>query len=172
MSESSQTLAERLADLQERNEQPQGIPEEEAKKTFLELLELGNTPPQAAKKVGRTATWFKRRRAPEGVNYDAEFAAEYRRIMDADGPYRENLVWNARTWLVEAAAGGDVRAIEKLLMAYDTEYAFMRAPQLQGNMNVENLMIVMKDLPTPLLEQAREALMAKQRKELPVIDAT
>jgi hypothetical protein len=64
-----------------------------------------------------------------------------------------------------------VRAIEKILMAYDPDFQFLRPVAASGDINVENLVQIMPGIPTELLLQMREALRAGQTPELPVIDA-
>jgi hypothetical protein len=145
--------------------------ETDLKAHFLDLVEEGEMPDRAAERLGKTGSWFRRRRSAKSVHYDPEFAAAYDEIMRPDGAHREALVSTARSALVEAAKGGNVRAIEKILMAYDSDFTFLRPAQFGGDLNVENLMIVMKDLPTEVLQQARDALLAKKQGELPVIDA-
>ena len=166
-------LAERLEALASRNDQPieRTYSDEEAKAEFLELLSQGVTPPKAAQMVGRTATWFRRRRNPEGAHFDEGFRDAYERIMAPDGENRAAIVEDARTALIEAAKAGNVRAIEKLLMAFDPEFSFLRPAQFQGDVNIERLQVLMPNLPTELLMQMREALVAQKAAELPVIDA-
>ncbi len=73
--------------------------------------------------------------------------------------------------LISAAQSGNVRAIEKVLMAYHARYQFLRPVNFQGEVNIENFIQLMPGVPTELLQQMREALLAERRKELPVIDA-
>ena len=168
-------LAERLEALAERNSEPLApqtydLTDEEAKAHFLELLSLGNPPPMAAEKAQRTATWFRRRRNPEGRTYDAEFAAKYDEIMAPEGEHREALIQNARAALIEAAKAGNVRAIEKILMAYDPDFAFMRPAAFTGDVNIDKLIQIMPGIPTELLQQMREELVRAKQAELPVIE--
>lgn len=164
-------LAERLEALASRNENPP-VPDDEESlmRAFCDLLREGFTPPQAAERLGKSGSWFRRRRNPQGTNYNEGFAREFEEIMAPDGEHREALVDSARDALLEAAKGGNVRAIEKILMAYDPDFQFLRPPQFAGDVNIDKLMIVMKDLPTEILQQAKEAILARQR-ELPAIDA-
>ena len=164
-------LAERLHDLKERNAAPlePTYTDEEAKEAFLGLLAEGWPPPQAAAKAQRTATWFRRRRSEGAFNYDAAFAERYEEVMHPEGEHRAALVENARAALIEAAKSGNVRAIEKILMAYDADFHFLRPAAFQGDVNIENFVQLMPGIPTELLLQMREALV--KAKELPVIDA-
>ena len=174
-------LAERLSDLASRNAQPiadvviEGLGEvwndEDRKDAYLFLLAEGFMPPQAAKKLGTTGTYMRRFRNPVSQKYDKGFAQRFDEIMAPDGEHRTIVAQNTRTAMYEAALGGNVRAQEKILMAYDPEWSFLRPAAVQGDVNVENLMIVMKDLPTEIIQQARDALAAKMQRELPVIDA-
>jgi hypothetical protein len=163
-------LAERLAALSSRNDEPleRDYSDEEAKEAFLELLAEGFTPPKAAKMVGRTATWFRRRRNPEGAHFDPEFRDAYERVMAPDGENRAAIVEDARTALIEEAKRGNVRAIEKLLMAFDPEFSFMRPAQFQGDLNIERFQVLLPQIPTELLLQMKEALQRGQQPELGV----
>jgi hypothetical protein len=168
-------LAERLQALQELNEAPlpHEIPkysDQELKERFEDLLAEGLTQPEAAKRLGKTATQMRYFRSQKSIHFDAEHAKRVEEIMAPDGENRTAMAENALKDLAKAAADGNVRAIEKILMAYHPDFSFMRPPAFSGDVNVEKLMIVMRDLPTPILEQARDALLAKKR-ELPVIDA-
>lgn len=158
-------LAERLAALQKVND---GLNEEELKAAYLERLCDGELPDEAAKGVGKTATWFRRRRSEKSVHYDFEFAERYEEIMHPDGEHRAALIQRARSALVDAASSGNVRAIEKILMAYDPDFQFLRPPAFAGDTyNVDKLIQIMPGIPTPLLQQVREALV--QQRE--VVDA-
>jgi hypothetical protein len=166
-------LAERLDALASRNDEPLPVTltDQEAKDTFLSALEEGKTIPEAASLTGKTASWFRRRRQPSSRNYDVDFANAFDEIMEPGGANRENLSLRAFTALVKAAEDGNVRAIEKILGAYHADFGWLRPAIVQGDVNIEKLMVVMRDVPTPLLEQVAEALEAKQKPELPFIDA-
>lgn len=166
-------LAERLEALSQANAEPLKVPisDEEAKEVFLSALEEGKTIPEAASKTGRTATWFRRRRNPSSRNYDASFSDLFDAIMAPDGANREALTLRAFTSLVKAAEDGNVRAAEKILAAYHHDFNFLRPAIVQGDVNIEKLMVVMRDVPTDVLEQVRTALEQKQQSALPVIDA-
>lgn len=169
-------LRERLEALQEVNERPlipttYPMTEDELKERYLDLLQEGFVSHDAAGQLGKTGSWFRGFRSEKSPRYDPEFAACYEEIMAEQGPHREAVVQRARAALMVAVQEGNVRAIEKVLMAYDSDFSFLRPPERSGDINVQNLMIVMKDLPTEILMQARQALEQK-RKELPaVIDA-
>lgn len=144
---------------------------QELKDQYLDLLEEGELPDAAARKLGKTATWFRARRSQNSIHYDPDFEDEYERIMHPDGPHRSAIVQKAREALMEAAKNGNVRAIEKILAAYDPDFAFMRPPAFAGDTyNVDKLIQIMPGIPTHLLEQVREELV-RQQKELPVVDA-
>jgi hypothetical protein len=165
-------LREQLEDLSERSYEATlpatwKLTEDELKERYLDLLEEGFVSPDAAKELGKSGTWFRRRMNPKGTNYDPDFALRYEQIMAADGPHREALVGHARAALVKAAKEGNVRAIEKILMAYDPDFTFMRPAAFVGDTyNVDKLVQIMPGIPTHLLEQMREALL-DARKELP-----
>jgi hypothetical protein len=161
-------LAERLADLQSRNVP---LDEEELKAEYLRLLSEGSTSMMAAAQLGKTGTWFRRRRSESSEHFDPDFRESYEEIMEPNGSHAQALANVGITALVTEAQKGNVRAAEKLLMAYHPDFDFMRPVTSSGDVNIENLMIVMKDLPTEILQQAREALMARKQAELPVIDA-
>ena len=169
----AEDLKARLQTLAERNSEPlpgrEVVSDEEAKERFLDLLGEGVMPEPAARAVGRTPTWFKRRRNPEAANYDEYFADSYAEIMAPDGFHREAVVARARAALVAAAESGNVRAIEKILMAYDPEFNFLRPVAAGDVYNVDKLMLLMGDVPTPVLQQLRAALQAQ--KALPDIEA-
>lgn len=169
-------LAERLEALSSRNaeELPKTslyYPDDKAKELFLVALEEGKTIPEAAKEATRTASWFRRRRNPSARTYDADFTRLYDEIMEPGGSNRENLALRAFTALVKAAEEGNVRAAEKILAAYHADFGFLKPALVQGDVNIEKLMVVMRDVPTPLLEEVAAALEAKQKPELPFIDA-
>lgn len=166
-------LSERLASLQERNQEPlpqEPLPpstEEEVKERFLDYLREGWPPPEAARRCGRTGTWFRRRRSPGSSHYDPEFADRYQEIMRPGGEHQQALVENARAALMEAARLGNVRAIERILMAYDPDFEFLRPAHWRGGdvYNVDKLVQIMPGIPTELLEQMIAAL--EQKRELP-----
>lgn len=167
-------LAERLDALASRNEEPLPGPrrtDEEAKEVFLSALEEGKTIPEAAAQAGRTASWFRRRRNPSARTYDVDFTRLYDEIMEVGGSNRENLSLRIFTALVKAAEEGNVRAQEKILAAYHPDFGFLKPALVAGDVNIEKLMVVMRDVPTPLLEQVVQALEAKEKPELPFIDA-
>ena len=169
-------LAQRIDALSELNDAP--LPttfpatEEEKKERYLHLLAEGTPPPEAARQCGETGTWFRRRRNPEGRTYDQDFAERYEEIMRPDGDFEQSIREIAEHALIRAANDGNVRAIEKVLMAYHERYSFLRPAQFQGDTyNVERLVQIMPGIPTHLLEQMREALAEQQMRELPeVID--
>lgn len=168
-------LAERLEALRERNDAP--VPDEtpiytdaEAKDVFLSALEEGATIPEASKRAGRTATWFRARRKPGARVYDVDFSLAFDEIMAPDGPNREGLTLRIFTALVRAAEEGNVRAQEKILAAYHTDFHFLRPVPLQGDTyNVEKLVQILPGVSTETLMAMREELLAQR--ELPeVID--
>lgn len=168
-------LAERLEALIEQNSRdlPTTFPatDEEVKARYLELLAEGHTPPQAAAQCGKTGRYMRSFRSEKSERYDEDFASRYEKIMAPDGEHREALVQNARAALIEAAKSGNVRAIEKILMAYDPDFQFLRPAQFQGDFNIETLVQIMPGIPTPLLQQIREALAIDAARELPDIEA-
>jgi hypothetical protein len=161
-------LAERLEDIQNRNN---GYSDEEAKRCFLEFLCEGETITQAARHAGRTATWFKRRRNPEGANYDPEFTQEYEKVTAPGGEYKYALVESLVDDMVAASRSGNVRASEKLLMAYSEDFAFMRPQVAQGDWNIDKLQVYLPNVSTETLLTMREELLKARQAELPVIDA-
>lgn len=172
-------LSERLAALKATNEGPLPPPDppatwdwtdDQIKDAYLELLAEGYTPPHAAREVGKTGRYMRGFRSEKSPRYDPEFAERYDEIMRPDGEHRAAIVELAREELVKAAQSGNVRAIEKLLMAWDPEFSFLRPAAFTGDVNIDKLMVVMRDLPTPLLEQVREQIVS-QRKALPDIEA-
>lgn len=166
-------LAERLSDLQVLNSQPLSPAEwsEEAlKERYLELLAEGVLPDLAARELEHTGRWFRRFRSEKSERYDYDFSLRYDEIMHPDGEHREAIVQSARAALVKSAHEGNVRAIEKILMAYDPDFNFLRPASAAGDTyNVDKLIQIMPGIPTHLLEQMRAELM--KQKELPVIDA-
>jgi len=165
-------LAERLSALKELNEQPliEEWSEEQLKDEYLRLIEQGEVPDEAARQVSKTATWFKRRRNPKSEHYDKEFTSRYDELMRPDGEHRAAVVQKVRAALIKAATEGNVRAIEKVLMAWDSEFSFLRPAAFAGDTyNVDKLIQIMPGIPTHLLEQMRAELV--KQKELPVIEA-
>lgn len=162
-------LAERLEALASRNAGPQT--DEEIKERYLELLAEGNMPPEAAKACGRTGRHMRGFRSEKSSRYDPDFALRYEEIMAPGGEFETAIGEIAEHALVQAAQSGNVRAIEKVLMAYHARYQFLRPVNFQGEVNIENFIQLMPGVPTELLQQMREALLAERRKELPVIDA-
>lgn len=164
-------LAERLAELSERNGEP--LPadqpvytDSEAKDVFLSALEEGKTLPEAASLAGRTGTWFRRRRKPDSRNYDVDFSLAYDEIMAPDGSHREGLGLRGLTNLAKASDEGNVRASEKLMAAYHSDFPWLRPALVQGGLNVEQLQVFFGELPLAKLLELKEARM----KELPVVD--
>jgi len=161
-------LAERLADIQARNGPPT---EEELKAEYLRLLSEGHTSMMAAKKLDKTGTYFRKFRSEASETFDAGFRDAYDEITAPGGLQNQGYASVGITALVEQAQAGNVRAAEKLLMAYDPHFDFMRPASFSGDVNIENLMLVMKDLPTDVIEKARQHILEKKQRELPVIDA-
>jgi len=157
-------LAERLADVERRNEQSGGVSDDEAKERFLELLSEGLTVSEAGKQAGRSATWFRRRRNPDGSNYDEAFSEAFSR---ATGENRAAIVEDVFTAMVKAAKEGNVRAQEKILAAYSEEFSFMKPQIAQGPVNVEQLQVFFGELPLAKLLELKEA---RDAARLPVID--
>lgn len=162
-------LKERVEALAARNEQPIPYTDEKAKVAFLEFLEEGLLPVEAQRRVNRTGRWIKSRRNPKATTYDAEFHRRYEEVMASE--HQLALQGRLRELLIKEAEKGNVRAIEKLLMAYDPDFSFLRPQGFQGDINIERLQVLMPQMPTELLEQMRESILAAQQKELPVIDA-
>ncbi len=161
-------LAERLSDLQQRS--AEALTDDQAKKLFLELLSDGKTIGEAGREAGRTPTWFRRRRNPEGANYDPEFTEAFNRITAPGGEHKAALVDDIVTAMVKSAKDGNVRAQEKLLSAWSEEFQFLRPIAAGGDMNVQQLQVFFGELPLEKLlelKQARELA----RSALPVIDA-
>jgi hypothetical protein len=161
-------LAERLEALKRQNDGPT---EEDSKELFLEALTRGVFPHEAAKSAGRTVTWFRHRRSPRSQHYDVDFHMRYDEIMDPDGDFKAALIDQARSWLAKAASDGNVRAIEKILMAYDPDFQFLRPVSAHSEVNIEHFVQLMPGIPTAMLEQIRDALLEAKQKELPVLDA-
>lgn len=162
-------LSERLADISSRNAQPIPYTDEEAKVKFLEFLEDGLIPPEAAAKVGKTNRWVRHWRNPKSVFYDAEFHKRYDEVMASE--HQMALAGRLRELLLKEAEKGNVRAIEKALMAYDPDFSFLRPQSQIGDINVEKLQVLLPQIPTEMLEQMRDTLIAAKQRELPVIDA-
>jgi hypothetical protein len=91
--------------------------------------------------------------------------------MDPEGEFRSALIDSARSWLADAAKNGNVRAIEKILMAYDPDFQFLRPVSANTEVNIENFVQLMPGIPTEMLQQLKQALLESKQKELPVIDA-
>ena len=164
-------LAERLSALKELNEQPliEEWSEEQLKEEFLTLVADGEMPDVAARKLKKTATWFRRRRNPKGQNYDKDFTERYEEVMSPGGEFEHAISERYEGALMDAAQTGNVRAIEKVLMAYHPRYSFLRPAAFAGDTyNVDKLIQIMPGIPTHLLEQMREELV--KQKELPVIE--
>jgi hypothetical protein len=171
-------LKERLEALSSRNDEPPipttyPLSDEELKTRYLDMLEEGLTQQEAAAQLGKTASWLKGFRNPKSPRYDSAHAEMYEEIMALGGPNRRALGERAFASLVKAAEEGNVRAAEKILMAYHEDFQFLRPVAALGDTNIDKLLIVMDGVPTPILEQAREALLQIQQKqrELPVIEA-
>ena len=158
-------LAERLETLSRKNDGPTS---EQLKESYLELLAEGVPQVAAARQLGTTGSHFRRYRSEKSSVYDKAFAARFEEIMG--GEHQEAVVQSARAALIKAAQDGNVRAIEKILMAYDPDFEFLRPAAFVGDTyNVDKLIQIMPGIPTHLLEQMREELL--KQKELPVIDA-
>lgn len=167
-------LRERLQALHEQNEESLApatweMSEEQLKDAYLELIADGVVPDMAARKLKKTATWFRRRRSPESAHYDEDFALRYDLIRRAGGEYEEALAQRAEAALFRAAEEGNVRAAEKILMAYHPNYSFLRPPGFSGDVTIDKFIQIMPGIPTELLQQMREAL--ARQKELPDIEA-
>lgn len=160
-------LAERLDDLKARNE---GSSDEDAKKRFLELLCEGHTISEAGKLAGRSATWFKRRRNPEGANYDKDFTETFERVTAPGGEYKYALVEDVFSAMVKSAKEGNVRAQEKIMAAFSENFSFLRPQITQGPVNVEQLQVFFGELPLEKLMELKQARENARMKELPVID--
>ena len=160
-------LAERLEALKAKNDGPT---EEDSKEMFLELLTQGVFPHEASRQAGRTVTWFRHRRSPKSRHYDVDFHIRYDEIMDPEGDFKAALIDQARSWLAKAASDGNVRAIEKILMAYDPDFTFMRPAAIQGGLNVEQLQVFFGELPLEKLLELKQARESARLKELPVLD--
>ena len=167
-------LAERLAALKERNEAPSPpttyeMGEDELKARYLAALAEGEMPDQAARRLGKTGSYMRSFRSEKSIRYDPDFEEAYEEIMRPDGEHRSALIGIARESLVEAAKAGNVRAIEKILMAYDPDFGFLKPAQFTGDFNVDKLMVVLSDGPTPILQQVRQAL--ESQRALPDVEA-
>lgn len=167
-------LAERLEALKERNDRPLApttyeMSDDELKARYLSLLEEGEMPDQAARTLGKTGSYMRGFRSEKSQRYDYSFVEMYEEVMHPEGPHRAALIGIARESLVEAAKSGNVRAIEKILMAYDPDFGFLKPAQFSGDFNVDKLMVVLGDVPTPILQQVRQAL--ESQKALPDVEA-
>ena len=132
-------------------------------------LSDGCRPPKPAGSWARPAAGSRGGGPREPRTTTASFAEAYDEVMAPDGPYREAWVSKARDSLLRAAEAGNVRAIEKILMAYDPEFAFLKPAQFTGDFNVDKLMVVLGDVPTPILQQVRQAL--SEQRALPDVEA-
>ena len=163
-------LAERLSALSERNSLPltYELNEAEKKERYLEMLAEGFSSPEIAKTMKETGSWFRKFRSKKSPSYDPEFSLRYEEIMG--GEHQEALADLALAAMIQAANNGNVRAAEKILMAYHSDFQFLRPAAFAGDTyNVDKLIQIMPGIPTHLLEQMREELL--KQKELPVIDA-
>lgn len=167
-------LAERLEALKAANDGPAPpttyeMSEDELKARYLDLLTEGQLPDQAAKALGRTGSYMRGFRSEKSQRYDSDFEEMYEEIMRPDGEHRQALIGIARESLVEAARNGNVRAIEKILMAYDPDFSFLKPVAGSGGMNVENMLVMLGGIPTPVLQQVRQAL--ESQRALPDVEA-
>jgi hypothetical protein len=163
-------LAERLADLKEKNDAPPDLTDKQAKAYFLELLCEGETIPEAGRKAGRTASWFKRRRNPGTGDYDPAFREEFERITAPGGDNKAAIAEEVFSALVKAAKEGNVRAQEKVLAALDAEFAWLRPQMASGAMNVQQLQVFFGELPLEKLLELQKAREAVRGRDLPVLD--
>lgn len=168
-------LAERLDALRELNAIPLDLPttydltEDELKERFLDLVQSGYIPPEAAEQLGKTGSWFRKFRSPKSHVYDAEFAERYEAIQDE---HKEALRGRLEKAGIEEALRGNARLIEKWLMVLNSPgWEQFRPQNFQGEINIERLQLLLPDIPTEMLQQMREVIVQNRQKELPVIDA-
>jgi hypothetical protein len=169
-------LKERLENLTALNEvelpkaeiNPAFLTEDEIKVRYLSLLAEGHMQPEAARRCGKTGKQMRAYRSEKSPRYDREFSERYEEIMAPGGEFEESISQIAEHALIDAAKSGNVRAIEKVLMAYHAKYEFLRPTAFTGDTyNVDKLVQIMPGIPTPLLEQMREELL--RQKELPAV---
>lgn len=163
-------LAERLEALHERN-YPPAKTWEEKKERFLELLADGKSIVEASRELEETGRFFRKFRSDKSAYYDPAFTERFDEIMGPGGEHQTALAERARAALAKAADEGNVRAIEKILMAYDPDFQFLRPANFQGEVNIENFVQLMPGIPTEMLQQLKQALLESKQRELPVIDA-
>lgn len=171
-------LAERLEALAQRNSEPLPVPDtwdltdEELKERYLELISDGVVPDAAARHLKKTGSWFRKFRNSQSSSYDEDFALRYDLLRRPGGEYTEALSERALAAMVKAAEDGNVRAAEKILMAYHPHFSFLRPAAFAGDTyNVDKLVQIMPGIPTHLLEQMISALEEEKRLALPVVDA-
>ena len=169
-------LAERLEALSARNAEPlpaeeRDLSDEDAKAEFLSALEEGKTIPEAARRAGRTATWFRNRRKRGGRNYDPGFSDLFDDIVGEEGPWREAICLRMFTAMVQAGEKGNVRAMEKVLATYSREFGWMKPAVMHGTLNIVQVKQYLTSVPDSLLDQMIEAAQAEQKALPPVIDA-
>ncbi len=158
-----------LADrLQKLSGQIDCLSDEDAKAKFLENLTEGQTITEAGINAGRTATWFRRRRNPAGSNFDPDFKEAYDTLMAPGGEYKRALVESITDAMIKEARNGNVRAQEKLLMAWSEEFQFLRPQVAQGDWNIDKLQVYLPNVSTETLLTMREELV--KARELPVLE--
>lgn len=158
-------LAERLHALEKAND---GLSEDELKEAYLTGLEDGLMPDLLAKNLGKTGRWFRKFRSENSQSFDPDFKARYEEIMRPEGFHRAAVVSQMREALVMAGLGGNVRAIEKYLAAYDVDFGFLR-PAMSGGttVNIENFKaLVLPHVSNETLDRMIEEMQTVELKAL------
>lgn len=131
------------------------------KERFLELLEAGYKPDAAARMLNQTATRYRRLRNPDGIDYDAEFAEQYERVMRPSGPHEEALAEKLEATAIERALDKSDRLLEKALAVYHPAWHAFRPQTFNQTINVEQFKLMLPNVSLETLHQLAEE--ARQR---------
>jgi hypothetical protein len=133
------------------------------KDRFLELLEQGYKPDEAARMLNQTGTRFRRLRNPDSVSYDEQFSDRYDQIMRPGGEHEENLAERLEAAAIERGIDKSDRLLEKALVVYNPRWRVFRPANINLGINIEQLKVMLPFVSDETLDRMiREAEAQKQ----------
>jgi hypothetical protein len=133
------------------------------KDRFLELLEQGYKPDEAARMLDQTGTRFRRLRNPDSVSFDEAFSLRYDEITKPGGEHETNLAERLEAAAIERGIDKSDRLLEKALVVYNPKWRVFRPANIQLGINIEQLKVMLPFVSDETLDRMiREAEAQKQ----------
>jgi len=104
--------------------------DDEMMNEYVQLIEDGLDPGSAARELGSTGHQFRKLRSPNSQWYMPGFAAQVESALNS-GPHPRNRLERLREHAWKAIEDGNIRMLEKFMLAYDPDFEKLRHSNLR-----------------------------------------